>query len=167
MITLQRNKTIEQLVIIAHHCNLENEQGNKTNHWSSISLRYLFKTRLIRPDLTVIDRLNLWDTLFSFSMGRFFSRVSVRLKIESVSNIIDETSSFNSGVGERLVVQAVDVFKPESVVMIVITLGMDGHGDDRRRTWFIEDLIWVIAGVERERFKHRHGNNDEVEWNSS
>jgi hypothetical protein len=31
----------------------------------------------------------------------------------------------------------------------------------------IEDFIWVIAGVERERFKHRHGNNDEVEWNNS
>jgi hypothetical protein len=67
--------------------------------------------------------------------------VSVRLNIESISNVIDERSSLISGVGERLVVQAVDVFKPESVVIIVITLGIDGHGDDKRRMDLIEDFI--------------------------
>jgi hypothetical protein len=71
----------------------------------------------------------------------FSSFVSVRLYIESISNVIDDISSFNSGVGERLVVQTVDVFKPESVVIIVITLGIDGHGDDKRRKCFIEDFI--------------------------
>jgi hypothetical protein len=63
------------------------------------------------------------------------------LNIESISNVIDERSSLISGVGERLVVQAVEVFKPESVVIIVITLGIEGHGDDKRRIDLIEDFI--------------------------
>jgi hypothetical protein len=68
-----------------------------------------------------------------------------------------------SGVGEQLVVQAVEVFEPESVVIIVITLGIEGHGDAKHRIDFIEDFICVIAGFERERFKHLHRNNDDVE----
>jgi hypothetical protein len=63
------------------------------------------------------------------------------LNIESISNVIDERSSLISGVGERLIVQAVEVFKPESVVIIVITLGIEGHGDDKRRIDLIEDFI--------------------------
>jgi hypothetical protein len=59
------------------------------------------------------------------------------LNIESLSNVIDDISSWkSSGVGERLVVQLVDVFKPESVVTIVIALG-----DERRRICFIDDFI--------------------------
>jgi hypothetical protein len=96
-------------------------------------------------------------------LNELFSFVNVRLYIESISNVIDEISSCNSGVGERLVVQPVDVFKPESVVIIVITLGIDGQGEDKRRICLIEDFISVIAGVERDRFKHRHGNNEDVE----
>ncbi len=95
------------------------------------------------------------------------SFVNVRLNIESISNVIDDISSFKSGVGERLVVHPVDVFKPESVVAIVATLGIVGHGDDKRRICFIDDFISVIAGLERDRFKHRQGNNDEVELNKS
>ncbi len=79
--------------------------------------------------------------VFSFFLNEFFSFVSVRLNIESISNVIDERSSLISGVGERLIVQAVEVFKPESVVIIVITLGIEGHGDDKRRIDLIEDFI--------------------------
>ncbi len=128
---------------------------------------YLFKTRFTRFDLILTDRLDFWQICLSFCLKEFFSFVNVRLNIESISNVIDDISSCNSGVGDRLVVQAVDVFKPESVVITVITLGTDGHGDDKRRICFIGDFIWVIAGFERDRFKHRHGNNGEVEWNNS
>ena len=117
------------------------------------SFGYFFKTRLTRSDLIKIDRLNFVSIFFSF--------VNVRWTIDFVSNRTNGiSSSCNSGVGERLVVHAVDVFKPES-------LGIDGHGDDRRRIWFMSDRIWSMAGVERDRFKHRHGNKGEVEWNNS
>lgn len=119
---------------------------------------YLFKTRLTRPDLIKTDRWNLAETFFSF--------VNVRWTIALVSNFIAGISSSKSGVGERLV-QVVEVFKPESLVIIVITLGIDGHGEDRRRIGLISASIWLIAGVERDRFKHRHGNKPEVEWNNS
>jgi len=104
----------------------------------------------------------LTNNFFSFSFKELFSFVIVRLNIESISNVIDDIFSYKSGVSERLVVQAVDVFKPESVVVIVPALGVD-----KRRICFIGDFIWVITGFERDRFKHRHGNNDEVELNNS
>ena len=94
---------------------------------------YLFKTRLIRFDFRQI--------IFSFCLNELFSFISVRSNNESISNVIVGISSLIiSGVCERLVVQAVDVFKPESVVIIVITLGIEGHGDDKRRNDFIEDF---------------------------
>ncbi len=96
---------------------------------------------MIRSDFIFIDRFDFRQIIFSFFLNEFFSFVSVRLNIESISNVIDERSSLISGVGERLVVQAVEVFKPESVVIIVITLGIEGHGDDKRRIDLIEDFI--------------------------
>lgn len=96
------------------------------------------------------------------------SSVIVRLNIESISSVIDDRSSCRSGVSERLVVHAVDVFKPESMVAAaVITLGIDGHGDERRRICLIDGFSWLITGLDRDRFKHRQGKNDEVEVNNS
>lgn len=79
-----------------------------------------------------------------------------------MSNVTDGVSSFKSGVRERLVVQIVDVFKPESMVGIVIVLGVD-----KRRICFIDDCICGIIELDRDRFKHRQGNNDDVQSNNS
>lgn len=92
---------------------------------------YLFRTRLTRSERRTetlfIDR---FVRLLSFLICEGTSLVKVRSKSESKSKCIDEISIGQSGVGERLVVQPVDVFKPESVV--VMPLGNDEHGEERR-----------------------------------
>lgn len=107
------------------------------------------------------DRSDLSKRFFTLPFEEFIVFVSVRSKRESISNVIAVTSSTKSGVGERLVVQPVDVFKPESAV--IAALGIDEQGDERRRKCNPGDLRSVSAGVDRDRFRQRHGNKIDVE----
>lgn len=92
--------------------------------------------RVGRTFLTTADRFDFVPDFFSLVFETTTSFVNVRLNKESNSSVIEEISSFNSGVGERLVVQFVDEFKPESLVVIVAA-----HGDDNRRMCFDGESI--------------------------
>jgi hypothetical protein len=91
--------------------------------------------------------------------------VNVRSNVEFISNNKSEVPSGISGVNERLVVPPVDVFKPESVVVVVASavLGIDENADENRRICFIGDCNCAMAGFERDRFRQRHGSNAAVE----